>query len=45
MIVIDEHGSIQSFSTAAERLFNCRPKEILGRNVKKLMPATLSGAA
>lgn len=39
MIVIDERGSIQSFSTAAERLFGYRPEEVLHRNIKMLMPS------
>jgi two-component system sensor kinase FixL len=39
MIVIDEHGTMQSFSSAAERLFGYRVAEALGQNVKILMPA------
>jgi two-component system, LuxR family, sensor kinase FixL len=39
MIVIDEHGLIQSFSSAAERLFGCRAGDAIGQNVKILMPA------
>jgi two-component system sensor kinase FixL len=39
MIVIDEHGTMQSFSSAAERLFGYRVAESLGQNVKILMPA------
>ncbi len=39
MIVIDERGSIQSFSVAAERLFGYQPAEVLGHNIKMLMPA------
>ena len=39
MIVIDEHGVIQSFSTAAERLFGYRAGEVLGKNIKMMMPS------
>jgi two-component system, LuxR family, sensor kinase FixL len=38
MIVIDEHGVMQSFSSAAERLFGCRAADAIGQNVKVLMP-------
>ena len=38
-IVIDERGTMQSFSAAAERLFNYKAHEAIGQNVKILMPA------
>ncbi len=38
MIVIDEAGTIQLFSRAAERLFGCTEREAIGRNVRSLMP-------
>jgi two-component system, LuxR family, sensor kinase FixL len=38
MIVIDERAIMQSFSTAAERLFGYTPEEAIGQNVKILMP-------
>jgi two-component system sensor kinase FixL len=34
MIVIDEHGAVQSFSTAAERLFGYKAAEVIGKNIK-----------
>lgn len=39
MIVIDDRGTMQSFSAAAERLFGYSAEEVLGKNVKMLMPA------
>src|SRR5215471_12976407 len=38
MIVIDGHGIIQFFSTAAERQFGYSEREAIGMNVKELMP-------
>ncbi len=38
MIVIDPNGIIQSFSSAAERLFKYQSTEVIGKNVKMLMP-------
>lgn len=39
MIVIDEHGIMQSFSAAAEHLFGYRTAEVLGKSVNMLMPS------
>src|SRR5262249_13917151 len=39
MIVIDEDGRVQSFSSAAELLFGYSRPEVLGKNVKMLMPS------
>ncbi len=38
MIVIDEQGLVSSFSAAATRLFGYRPEEVIGHNVRMLMP-------
>jgi len=39
LVVIDDHGLIQSFGAAAQRLFGFSAGEILGRNVNVLMPS------
>jgi two-component system sensor kinase FixL len=39
LVVIDAHGIIRQFSTAAERLFGYAPAEVLGKNVSMLMPS------
>jgi len=44
MIVIDRAGTITSFSTAAARLFGYSAAEVVGKNVKILMPTSYSQA-
>jgi len=38
MVTIDAHGTIQHVNNAITRLFGYRPKELIGANVRVLMP-------
>src|SRR4051812_30861354 len=42
IILIDANGAILTFTPACERLFGYRPDEVIGRNVKMLMPPVYS---
>jgi two-component system, LuxR family, sensor kinase FixL len=39
IIVIDSHGHIEAFNPAAERLFGYTERDVIGHNVKMLMPS------
>lgn len=43
LITIDEKGSIEKFNGAAQRIFGYTAKEVLGRNIKILMPEPYHG--
>ena len=38
IITIYEKGIIESYNLAAERIFGYEPSEVLGQNIKMLMP-------
>jgi PAS domain S-box-containing protein len=44
IITIDDHGTIDSFSAGAEQLLGYRAAEVIGKNVKLLMPAGLAAS-
>ncbi|MFT5442821.1 MAG: PAS domain S-box-containing protein, partial [Myxococcota bacterium] len=43
IISIDQHGIIQSFNRASERTFGYQAQEVIGTNVRSLMPAPYAG--
>ncbi|MCG3202509.1 MAG: Adaptive-response sensory-kinase SasA [Gammaproteobacteria bacterium] len=43
LIIIDQWGRIEVFNPAAERIFGYRAAEVIGRNVKMLMPEPWQG--
>lgn len=42
IITIDQRGTVQSFNQAAERIFGWAQNEVLGHNIRMLMPAPYS---
>ncbi|HEX6297081.1 MAG TPA: PAS domain S-box protein, partial [Burkholderiales bacterium] len=38
IITINAQGIVMTFNAAAERIFGCRADDIVGQNVKALMP-------
>src|SRR4051812_42030298 len=43
VIMIDGQGQVQTFNPACEKLFGYRADEVIGKNVKVLMPAPYQG--
>lgn len=44
LITINEHGNIESFNPAAENIFGHRAEDIIGHNIKLLMPSAIANA-
>ena len=42
IIIIDEHGIIESFNTSAESIFGYTSNDVVGKNVSCLMPDTIA---
>ena len=38
IVTIDDKGDVQSFNAAAERMFKFKAEEIIGKNIRQLMP-------
>jgi PAS domain S-box-containing protein len=43
LITIDERGNVESYNPACERIFGYRSHEVVGRNIKILMPEPYHG--
>jgi len=43
LITIDQHGTIMSFNPAAVKIFDYQPEDVIGQNVKILMPEPYHG--
>ena len=42
IITVDHHGTVQSFNLAAERIFKFRADEIIGKNIRELVPTPIA---
>jgi diguanylate cyclase (GGDEF)-like protein/PAS domain S-box-containing protein len=42
IITVDHHGTVQSFNPAAERIFKFRAEEIIGKNIRELVPTPIA---
>lgn len=43
LITIDDRGTIEKYNKACERIFGYTPEEVLGKNIKMLMPEPYHG--